>query len=80
MGKGRDKRRRNAKRKDEVRPVKAEVAKAQPMGGETLGPIDPYAAVLAPLKPRPSLRSGAVALPEPTEPLLTEAIGVKHSK
>ena len=58
MGKGRDKRRRNAKRKDEVHK-----AKAEPSGGETFGPIDPYAPVLSPLKPKPSMRFGAIASP-----------------
>lgn len=77
MGKGRDKRRRNAKRKDEVHK-----AKAEPSGGETFGPIDPYAPVLAPLKPKPSMRFGAIALPQPDEPepVLPEAIGVRFSK
>lgn len=71
MGKGRDRRRRTAKRKHEVRPTKVE------SGGESLGSIDPYAPVLARLKPKPSLRSGAIALPEPDEPeFLPEAIGV----
>ena len=65
MGKGRDKRRRNTKRKDENR-----TAKAEPVGGESFGPFDPYAPVLAPLKPKPSLRSGAIALPQPDEPEL----------
>lgn len=60
MGKGRDKRRR--KQKEVARPVKVERPPAEP-----LGPQDPYAPVLAPLKPRPSHRSGAVALPEPDE-------------
>ncbi len=77
MGKGRDKRRRNAKRKDEVHTTQTE-----PSSGETFGPIDPYAPVLAPLKPKPSLRSGATALPQPEESELSlpEAIGVRFSK
>jgi hypothetical protein len=73
MGKGRDKRRRTAKSNHEVRPAKVE------SGGESLGSIDPYARVLAPLKPKPSLRSGAIALHEPDEPelLLSDAISVR---
>jgi hypothetical protein len=62
MGKGRDKRRRDAKRTARMRATKAE-----PLGGEPLGPVDPYAHVLAPLKPKPSPRSGAIALPEPDD-------------
>jgi hypothetical protein len=62
MGKGRDKRRRSAKRKDEGRMYKSE-----PPGSGFLDPFDPFAHVLAPLKPKPSLRSGAVALPEPVD-------------
>lgn len=74
MGKGRDKRRRTAKRKHEVH-----TAKSEPLGGESFGPLDPYAPVRVPLKPKPSLRSGAIALPEPDEPefLLSEAIHVR---
>jgi hypothetical protein len=76
MGKGRDKRRRN-KRKDEVR-----IYKSEPSGGGFLDPFDPNAPVRAPLKPKPSLRSGAIALPEPDahEPFITEFIGVQFSK
>jgi len=72
MGKGRDKRRCNAKRKGKVY-----AAKAEPLGGESFGPFDPHAPVLAPLKPKPSLRSNAIALPQPDEPeiFLPEAIG-----
>jgi hypothetical protein len=74
MGKGRDKRRRTTKRKDESHPAKTAIRtyKAEPLGG---GPIDPYALVLAPLRPRPPVRSGAIALPEPEEPKVTIAIG-----
>jgi hypothetical protein len=76
MGKGRDKRRPKTKRKDEVH-----TAKAEPLGGESFGPFDPYAPVFAPLKPKPSLRSGAIALPQPDEPelFLSEAIGIRFS-
>jgi hypothetical protein len=58
MGKGRDKRRR--KQKEVARPAKVEPPPAEP--------LDPYASVLSPLKPKPPLRSGAIALPEPDEP------------
>jgi hypothetical protein len=75
MGKGRDRRRRNARRKDEVRTVRVEPS------GEPSGPIDPYAPVPVPLKPKPSRRSGAIALPQPDEPeVLPEAIGVRSFK
>jgi hypothetical protein len=75
MGTGRDKRRRN-KRKDEVR-----IYKSEPSGGGFLDPFDPDAPVLAPLKPKPSRRSGAVALPQPDKPelLFPDAIGVRFS-
>ena len=62
MGKGRDKRRRNTRHKHEVGAV---AAKPEPLTGESSGPVDPYAPVLASLKPKPSLRSGAIALSEP---------------
>jgi hypothetical protein len=71
MGKGRNKRRR--KLKDVVRPAKVEPPPAEP-----LSPADPDAPVLSPLKPRPSLRSGAVALAEPDEQedILQDLVGV----
>ena len=78
MGKGRDKRRK-AKRRDEVcagRP-------ALFGGGESFGSsLDPYAAVPAPLKPKPSLRSGAIALPQPevADPFLPEPAVARFSK
>ena len=76
MGKGRDKRRRKAKREDEVR-----TAKIEPLG-ESFGPSDPYTKVLAPRKPKPPVGSGAIALPEPEDSELRqpEAISVKLSK
>lgn len=73
MGKGRDKRRRT-KHKDEVR-----IYKSEPPGSGSL-PLDPYAPVHAPLKPKPSSRSGAIALAEPKELEFSEAIGVRISK
>src|SRR5258708_4849050 len=76
MGKGRDKRRRKTKHKDEVR-----IPRGEPLSGESLGPFDPYASVPTPLKPRPSLRSGAIALPKPDVPddSVLDAIGVRLS-
>lgn len=77
MGKGRDKRRRKTKHKDAVH-----IPKGDPFSGEAFGPFDPYASVPAALKPRPSLRSGAIALPEPEVPdgSFLEAMGVRLSK
>ena len=77
MGKGRDKRRRKTKGKEQVR-----IAKGEPLSGEPLGPFDPYARVFAPLKPKPSLRSGGIALPEPegSEVFLSKVISVRLSK
>jgi len=77
MGKGRDKRRRKTKGKEEFR-----IAKADPLSGEPFGPFDPYAPVFAPLKPKPSLRSGGIALPEPeeSESFLSETVCVRSSK
>jgi len=71
MGKGRDRRRR--KRKEVV-----SIARIDPRG-EPLGPVDPYAPVLSPIRPRPSLLSGAIALAEPEE-LLSEFMSVGISK
>jgi hypothetical protein len=62
MGKGRDKRRRNAKRTARMRATQP-----QPPSGDPIDPFDPYAHVLAPLQPKPSPRFGAVALPEPDD-------------
>ena len=69
MGKGRDKRRRKAKKQNLA--TRAEVARAYAEAEATLRrrnppPIDePDAPVRAPLTPKPNLHSGAVALPEP---------------
>ncbi len=73
MGSGHDKKKRRAKRaasramerarRDEARAV--EPGAPPPAGPSDAG--DPDALVGAPLKPRPNLRSGAVAIPEPTE-------------
>jgi hypothetical protein len=63
MGKGRDKRKRKAKKKDnQMRGVARAIPEPSgdpPISGE------PDAPVLTPLKPKPHLRSGAVAIPEP---------------
>lgn len=63
MGKGRDKRKRKAKRKEnQTRGV----ARAIPEpSGDPPASGEPDTPVLTPLKPKPHLRSGAVAIPEP---------------
>ena len=69
MGKGRDKRRRKAKKQNLA--TRAEIAHADAEADATLrrrNPTaldEPDAPVLAPLKPKPNLRSGAVAVPQP---------------
>ncbi len=69
MGKGRDKHRRKAKKQNLA--TRAEVARAYAVAEATLRrrnpPTldEPDAPVPAPLKPKPNLRSGAIALPEP---------------
>jgi hypothetical protein len=69
MGKGRDKRRRKAKKQSQQ--TRDEVARAYAEALATLSSSDPPilgepdAPVYAPLKPKPNLRSGAIALPEP---------------
>jgi hypothetical protein len=69
MGKGRDKRKRKAKKQNLA--TRAEIARAYAEAEATLGRRDPPALeepdapILAPLKPKPNLRSGAVALPQP---------------
>jgi hypothetical protein len=62
MGKGRDKRRRKAKNqqtRDVATRSIAEPSSDPPVLGE------PDAPVPSPLKPKPHLRSGAIAIPEP---------------
>ena len=71
MGKGRDKRRRSAKRTAQMRTP---TPQAEPQGEGPVDPFDPYAHVLVPLKPKPSPRSGAVALPEPDDELFLAEI------
>jgi len=69
MGKGREKRRRKAKKQNVA--TRAEIARAYTEAEAALRPRnlpaleEPDAPVLAPLKPKPNLRSGAVALPQP---------------
>ncbi len=62
MSKGRDKRKRLAKKREAVQPSKTE---APPPADLQAG--DPDALVRSPLKPKPHRNSGAVALPEPEE-------------
>jgi hypothetical protein len=68
MGKGRDKRKREAK---ELNQLTMEVARAEAKVLATLSGSDPPslgepdAPVAAPLKPKPHIRSGAIAVPEP---------------
>jgi hypothetical protein len=71
MGKGRDKRRRLGYAAPHS--VKAAPPEVEP-------PEDPEAFVLAPLKPKPSAGSGAIALPEPDEPesSFVEFVGNRH--
>ena len=69
MGKGRDKRRRRAKKQHLA--TRAEIARAYVEAEATLrrrnppALEEPDAPILAPVKPKPNLRSGAIALPEP---------------
>lgn len=69
MGKRRDKRRREAEELNQL--TMDEGARACAEAAATLPPLDPPALgepdapVNAPLKPKPNLRSGAIALPEP---------------
>jgi hypothetical protein len=62
MAKGRDKRRRVAKRKKEIpAPKPSSLPDDSPNAG------DPDALAYAQRKPKPHLSSGAIALPEPEE-------------
>ena len=65
MGKGRDKRRRKTKKNETNKPHQkpVPVVSSSPDDSPSLG--DPDALVYAPLKPKPTPRSGAVAMPEP---------------
>ena len=69
MGKGRDKRKRKAKK--QTLATREEIVRAYTEAEAALrrrnppALEEPDATVLAPLKPKPNLRSGAVALPQP---------------
>jgi len=68
MAKGRDKRRRIAKRKEQQHLRAIDRRATETMSDEppnSLGDFDSLVPV--PLKPRPHSRSGAIALPEPPE-------------
>lgn len=69
MGKGRDKRKRRAK-KDQQTPVviraRSKPSINPPNPGEPISG-EPDTPVPSPLKPRPHLRSGAIAIPEPEQ-------------
>ncbi len=69
MGRGRDKRKRAGKQRQS-----APVSKPQALPGD-FPTSEPEASVPAPLKPKPGLRSGAVAVPGPEE--TEEEISVK---
>jgi hypothetical protein len=66
MGKGRDKRKRKAKEAKELDQLMFDVVARATLSGSdppTLG--EPGSPVPAPLKPKPHIRSGAIAVPEP---------------
>lgn len=68
MAKGRDKRRRIAKRKEQQHVRAIDLRAIEKMSDEppaSLGDFDSLVPV--PLKPKPHSRSGAIALPEPPE-------------
>jgi hypothetical protein len=72
MGKRRDKRKRVEKRRQAASLPKAEAHPGDSPSGE------PEAFVPVPLKPKPSLRSGAITIPEPEE--IEEEITIKSSR
>lgn len=63
MGKGRDRRKRRVKKNN--RQVTVGTLTVPKSSGDPPVLGEPDAPVLAPLKPRPHLRSGAIAIPEP---------------
>jgi hypothetical protein len=66
MGKGRDKRRRKVKEAKELDQLMFDVvARATLSASDPPALGEPDAPVNAPLEPKPNLRSGAIALPEP---------------
>jgi len=68
VGKGRDKRKRLARKQKH-----AELVRPAPAIPESPPPLDdPDAVVFAGVKPRPRLGAGSVALPEPDEPIWDE--------
>ena len=78
MGKGRDKRKRSKARREESKGPVPSVRPQPP--GDSAGPIDPYAPVPAPNKPKPHTRSGAAAVPELDEPddAIVVALGARN--
>ena len=64
MGKGRDKRRRKA-RKEKSPKITYTVARAKPSRSDPSIPDEPDAPVYAPLRPKPRRLAGAIAIPEP---------------
>jgi len=74
MAKGRDKRKRVAKRKKEQHRFAIETLPDEPAAG----PGDFDSLVSVPLKPKPHSSSGAIALPEPVE--LEEDSAVEYLK
>jgi len=75
MGKGRDKRKRVANRKEQLlRKLEATPDEPPPSS-----PDDFDALVFAPLKPKPYSSSGAIALDEPEEPEDDSAIGYRKN-
>ncbi len=68
MGKGRDKRKRKAKGRKAKKRVESPARLAEPPRDDSSTSTDPDALVYSPLKPKPHLDSGAIALPEPDDP------------
>jgi hypothetical protein len=71
MAKGRDKRKRVAKRRQAANVPRAEVPPGDLLSG------DPDAFVRVPLKPKPHLSSGAIEIPEPEE--VQEEIAIRSA-
>ena len=81
MGKSRDKRRREAKELNELTIDVGSHASAEALAGSdppTLG--DPDVPVRAPLKPKPHIRSGAIAVPQPEPEDASLTANPKNSK
>ena len=75
MAKGRDKRRRRAKKRDQAQ---SPVRKAEPLRGESPGPDEPDTRIYAPLKPKPVRGSGAIALTEPEGAEVLEEVRLRR--